>query len=100
MAMELKKLLSKLFRRKRKGSRRSQDAVRAETISRIRARGFELVDVSGQYNGKIAVRRYVLTDPKGHTLDNNGEGYACSSDALKAIIDRPRIVKKSKSLEP
>lgn len=61
------------------------------TISRIEARGYQLVDVSGHYNGKVATRRYVLKDPDGKTLDNDGDGFACSKDALKSIQDTPRL---------
>jgi hypothetical protein len=89
--MKLRKILSNLFGKNLKTESKSQEIARAKTIERIEARGYKLVDVSGRYNGKIAARRYILTDPKGNTLDNNGNGFACSSDALKSIRNEPRI---------
>jgi len=90
-SMKLPKILINLFKKNQKTESRSQEIARAKTIERIEARGYKLVDVSGRYNGKIATRRYILTDPKGNTIDNNGEGFACSSDALKSIRNEPRI---------
>lgn len=91
--MGILSFISRLLRRRRRFTRRDQDSARAETAKRIEARGYQLIDVSGNYNGKIAARRYLLMDPDGNKIDNNGEGFACSADALRSIIDEPRLKK-------
>ncbi len=89
--MSVQSILAIFSKRKRRRTRRKPDDVRAETIERINARGYELVDVSGFYNGKVAARRYLLTDPNGNTIDNGGEGFTSSAEALQSIIKQPRI---------
>jgi hypothetical protein len=88
--MKLPKAIRRLFKMKGGTRRRGQEEARAEIAGRIEARGYQLLDVSGLHNGKIAARRYILIDPEGNTLDNGGNGFACSADALKSIIDVPR----------
>ena len=48
--------------------------------------GFTVQDRSGLHNGKFASRRYFLLTTGGKLLDNDGEGYASSSEAYRAAV--------------
>lgn len=52
----------------------------AETI---RSLGFEVEDLSGVHGGIVAYRRYRLIGSDGRVLDNDGQGFASMSEALK-----------------
>jgi hypothetical protein len=59
---------------------------REERLSRIRELGYEVQDRSGIHNGQFASRRYFLVGPNGIVLDNDGSGYASSSEAFRAAL--------------
>jgi hypothetical protein len=55
-------------------------------LARIEEMGFTVQDRSGIHNGKFASRRYFLLTKSGKVLDNDGDGYASSSEAYRAAI--------------
>jgi hypothetical protein len=59
---------------------------RDQRLSKIREMGFEVQDKSGTYKGKVATRCYILVAKDGKVLDNDGQGYASSSEAFRAAV--------------
>lgn len=66
------------------GQQSSRKVQRHTTISKIEAMGFKVEDLSGWHEGKFASRRYRLIDSDGKVLDNDGAGFASSSEAYRA----------------
>jgi len=59
---------------------------REDRLTRLKEMGYVVHDRSGLHNGQFASRRYFLVSPSGKVLDNDGPGYASSSDAFRAAV--------------
>jgi len=68
------------------GIKPNRDERRDQRLAKIRQLGFKIEDRSGTYKGQVASRRYFLTSPSGKLLDNDGSGYASSSEAFRAAM--------------
>ncbi len=68
------------------GIKPNRDERRDQRLAKIRELGFKIEDRSGTYQGQVASRRYFLTSPSGKVLDNEGSGYASSSEAFRAAM--------------
>lgn len=79
--MKLARFFKKLF-----GIRPNRAERRDQRLASIREMGFQVQDKSGTYKGKVATRCYVLVSPEGKVMDNDGQGYASSSEAFRAAL--------------